>query len=368
MRSKALFWGGAELSWERILGHDRAIEVLRGYLAGGRTPHALLLEGPSGIGKSLAATEFAKALLCGSKAARHCDDCPSCRRVDSGSHACVTTVDVPKKARRIKIEAVHAILHEAHLRPPEGDTKVIIVPLLERMNPASANAFLKTLEEPPEGTYFVMTSVKPSLLPATILSRCARVRMGRIPLDLVEQVLTSRLSVSVEEATALAVYSGGSPGKAAEAGGGHVAVYRDLVTDRISRLPGADEQALRDGARAVMEAVNEAAEIHEEMTPTEAKRVELLRFIEIALLFFRDVHVLASCGADASIFNSDRSGDVARTAQRTGPDGSRGAITAIERLRRDIVSNCRPEAALIVACGALAGQAARARYEGHPVG
>lgn len=344
------------MGFEEILGHERAVALMRSFLSGERTPHAVLLEGPEGVGKSLVAREFARGLLCRAEVARRpCGECSACRRALSGSHPGLTYIDTPDDARLIRIESVHELLREAHLRPLEGDSKVLLIPRAERMNPAAANALLKTLEEPPPGTYLVLTAVRTTLLPTTILSRCARVRMGRLPLETVERILTERVGVSADDARALAAYSGGSPGRAAEAAGARVRDYRRFAADRLAALPGADDDRIREAASEALDLAYSAAEDHEDLTRTESRRVELLRLIEVASLYLRDVHVLASCGGGAALFNRDLAVEIEGAAARLGPAGSGRALSALERSRTDIASNCRPEAAMLVACGELSG-------------
>ena len=148
-----------------------------------RWPHALLVTGPAGIGKRSLARWLARALLCESPEVNGapCGTCPGCRYAAAGAHPdlrIVEPVEVTDEERKpvewIVVDRIRALLHWAELTSHRGGAKVALIEPAERMNAAAANALLKTLEEPPADTYFVLVSHQPGRLPATIVSRCQR--------------------------------------------------------------------------------------------------------------------------------------------------------------------------------------------------
>ena len=148
-------------------------------------PHALLVHGPRGIGKHALALNFAQALLCEAPRADGlaCGECAGCRYAVAGQHPDFMRLELllidPETGtlaavETIGIDRVRALTEFVQLTSHRQRAKVAIVSPAERMNAAAANALLKTLEEPPSGTYLILVSDQPGRVPATILSRCRR--------------------------------------------------------------------------------------------------------------------------------------------------------------------------------------------------
>jgi hypothetical protein len=145
---------------------------------GGRFPHALLLAGPQGLGRELAAVETAVMLACqGSNAPWSESSCAA--RVRAGHHPDVVAVLPQGAAKKIKIEQIREVVDSAPSRPYEGEHRVWILDGVEagRFVPAAANAFLKVLEEPPDHVRFLLLAANPSAVLATILSRCQQLSL-----------------------------------------------------------------------------------------------------------------------------------------------------------------------------------------------
>lgn len=168
---------GAPLPWQRaIVGELLARRA--------RWPHAMLITGPAGIGKRVLAQALARALLCESPAANGapCLTCASCRYAAAGQHPDLRIIepvevddDEIKAVEWISVERIRALSRWAGLTSHRGGAKTALIVPAERMNAAAANALLKTLEEPPPDTYFMLVSHLPGRLPATIASRCQRI-------------------------------------------------------------------------------------------------------------------------------------------------------------------------------------------------
>ena len=172
------------LPWRPLLPWQEA--AARAHLAQRSSwPHALLVYGPCGIGKHALALNFAQALLCESPTPDNlaCGSCPACHYVMAGQHPDLMRLEllaidpdegVLKAVETIAIDRVRALIEFAQLTSHRQRAKVAIIAPADRMNAAAANALLKTLEEPPPGTYFILVSDQPGRLPPTILSRCRR--------------------------------------------------------------------------------------------------------------------------------------------------------------------------------------------------
>ncbi len=198
------------MTFANIIEHDRQKEVLRLALKNQRLAHAYLFEGPEGIGKKLMALALARALFCESGAG--CGECVACRKVDHLNHPDLHLLTA--EGTQIKIDQVRKIQQELALRPLEAKVRVCLIDGAETLNPAAANALLKTLEEPRPGTLMILLSAKPEMLLDTIRSRCQRLRFNRLPRARLAEILEHRLGLSEPEALVMAALTDGSFKKA----------------------------------------------------------------------------------------------------------------------------------------------------------
>jgi len=147
-----------------------------------RWPHALLIIGREGIGKRSFALELARSLLCETRDPEGfaCGNCASCRYAAAGQHPDLRIVEpievdddnVATPSLWINVSHIRALIEWSALTSHRRVAKVAVIVPAERMNTAAANALLKTLEEPPPGTYLILVAHQPGRLPPTIRSRC----------------------------------------------------------------------------------------------------------------------------------------------------------------------------------------------------
>jgi DNA polymerase III subunit delta' len=143
----------------------------------GRLPHALLIHEAPGSGGDWLAQWTARLVLCQSATGAPCGACPSCHRAANAHHPDLLLVQPIEDSRQIRIEQVRELSQELSLTAHQGAYKVAIITPADTLNRFAANALLKTLEEPPARTLLMLVVTQPSRLPATILSRCQRVRL-----------------------------------------------------------------------------------------------------------------------------------------------------------------------------------------------
>ena len=277
-------------AWSSVAGHGRIKDRLRMLLREERTPHALLFSGPRGIGKRKLAAATAAALLCLDRNdGLACGACGSCRALAAGTHPdfyVVTPETTGKASRSIKIEQIRDLRTEAARVPRLSARRVILLDDAETMNDAAANALLKTLEEPPGNTSFLLvTGARQALLP-TILSRCTGMQLGLLDDEAMEQALAAQ-GVPEEQRASLIALSEGSVGRAL-------------------RLFEEDALSLREDALAVLESltglsVEEVFSLGTRLGAMERERLtEWLRYLR---LFVRDL--LAIYGGSSAIINDD---------------------------------------------------------------
>lgn len=138
-------------------------------------PHAIMLSGNRGLGKSLFAKAMAETLLCSDATSSACGKCRSCKLIQNGSHPDLSVLRPEQAKKAIKIEQIRTIIDVVVNKPQLGGCQVVIIEPAEAMNLAAANALLKTLEEPPGNLFFILVAVTSFKLPATIRSRCQNI-------------------------------------------------------------------------------------------------------------------------------------------------------------------------------------------------
>jgi DNA polymerase-3 subunit delta' len=160
--------------------HAQGVQLLQRSLARGRLGHAYLFAGDRLEELESLARTLAKTLNCqkpvktGIAATDCCDECPVCRKIDGDVHADIHWARPESKSRVVTIDQMRELMREIQLKPTEAEFKVAVIAGADRLNPQAANAFLKTLEEPPAKSVLVLLSTEPQRILETIQSRCLR--------------------------------------------------------------------------------------------------------------------------------------------------------------------------------------------------
>jgi DNA polymerase-3 subunit delta' len=195
-------------------GHDEVIQYFRQAVERGRLGHAYLLVGPKGVGKRRFAEALAQTLLCENRTGAQfdpCGTCPACHQVLAETHPDLIQLGRRPDEHELPIETIRQVIHDLGFKPDRGRYKVAIVDDADDMNQASANCFLKCLEEPPPRSLILLIGTSADLQLATIRSRCQVVRFQPLPAAVVARVLVrSGVVADPAEADRLAAMSGGS--------------------------------------------------------------------------------------------------------------------------------------------------------------
>ena len=192
-----------------VRGHTAVRRLLARAVARDRLPPSLVLSGPDGVGKRQVAVGLAELLNCeavrdaGDGVPESCGACPPCRRIARGVHADVLAV-APGDTGTIRVDAVRGVVEQAAYRPFEGRRRVVIVDDADRLVAEAQNALLKTLEEPPPASVFLLVTHRPHLLLPTVRSRCPELRFGSLATDEVVDVLVGECGVAPPAAPAVA--------------------------------------------------------------------------------------------------------------------------------------------------------------------
>ncbi len=194
-------YGGSVSGWQTIVGQDRVIALLRGAIERNRVPHAYLFSGPVGAPLLDTALALACALNCLTARGEGCSTCDACSKIIAGIHPDVVTLVREGAAQIVPIENVrNQVIARMGLPPHEADARVFIIEEATALAPPAANALLKTLEEPPSRTVFVLCTTSPEQLLPTIRSRCQRVRFaGGSPIADADPARAERISGLADE-------------------------------------------------------------------------------------------------------------------------------------------------------------------------
>jgi DNA polymerase-3 subunit delta' len=206
------------MPFDDIIGHQITIASLQTAVMRQRLAHAYLFHGEAAIGKRATALCLAQALNCertfAGEALDACGSCRSCQQITSRIHPdfFVIEPDSELATPQIKIEQIREIEQQIMYRPLIGERKICLIDDADRMTIGAANALLKTLEEPPAHSLFILISSRPAALPATIRSRCQSLRFATPSRTQVEAAVILQRELPPADARLLAIISEGRIG------------------------------------------------------------------------------------------------------------------------------------------------------------
>jgi DNA polymerase-3 subunit delta' len=270
----------------RPKGHEQVRSWLKHVIAGNKANGGYLFIGPSGIGKSALALEFAAALRCKTPDdGWSCGACNECLRIAHGVHPSVRAFAKPADKSAFPVELVREIVEEAGKKRLEPGRRTFIVADADRFNESSANAFLKTLEEPPVDLIFVLLAENLAQVIPTILSRCQSVRFSPLKEQLVSEIARDweGLPVNPDSRAVLVRAAQGSPGRLR-------AMADAQVLETVREFLKSVERDPFHASDALIASVQGGAD-------NESKRAQLREVIALLSAALRD-RMLASMGAN----------------------------------------------------------------------
>ncbi|MBI4084219.1 MAG: DNA polymerase III subunit delta' [Candidatus Lambdaproteobacteria bacterium] len=314
------------MGFEAIRDQAPAIGFLRSAVARGRLPPAFLFLGPHHVGKRLTALALAKLLNCARGGEDSCGRCPPCRKIDEGVHPDVETVSA--EGQFIRIDQIRAVAAQLALVPVEARRRVIVLSEAERMNAEAANAFLKTLEEPPPDTLIVLCAESTALLPATIVSRCVRVRFGLLAGATVRALLEADGRLAPDALAFAVAFAQGRLRPELRGGAERWLALRDEVLAALERLdrPGFEQEPERFAAWSDAE-----------------DWAFVLDWLETG---FHDLALLAEGAAEAHLVNGDRRAALEAASSRFPPRRAAACLREVLATRDAIRLNANKALAL----------------------
>jgi DNA polymerase-3 subunit delta' len=294
------------MPFRAISGHRPLLELLGRATARGTLPPSLIFAGPEGVGKRLTASALAQVLNCDrpveygrqkTEDGKHhagndaCGECAACKRIARGVHADVLVIE-PGESGSIKVEQVREAIDRAAYRPFEGRRRLVIVDPADALVDVAQEALLKTLEEPPPASVFVLITSRPDVLLPTVRSRCQRLRFGPLSAGEVADVLIREHDVAPADAHAAAAAADGSVGRALAGSAEDANDARDAAAQLLqSTATSTDPRRRLDGAKALVAGGGDRDEVSR-------------RLLALSSLL-RDMGLLLSRADDRALANAD---------------------------------------------------------------
>ncbi len=344
-------------SFSEILGQEKPKKILRQTILRGKIPHAYLFTGVPGIGKTSMAMVLTMALNCekfNDKEA--CGECKPCRQIKNGTFTEFFIVrpkkadvsifeDDPKKGKgaTLIISINHILeLERKFAFAPLEKYRVYVIDQADRMTTEAANAFLKTLEEPPPGNIFILKTEHPHKLLSTILSRCQRIAFQPLQTQDSADWLIENRGLDKEKAMLLAKLSLGSLGRSIKM------IDSDFLNKReewLSMIIKFFDQSKIDAFNE-MDLKSQKEDKQKSFDLSETGEVGIMDMVEIWELWYRDLLLTKLGNKESLLINMDYSRKLKSIAGRFKVDNLIDCIEAIKMARRDLIKNINPKVAM----------------------
>ena len=314
------------MSFKDIKGQDNAVKFLKGSIGSGKISHAYIFIGPSGVGKKLAAVNFAKAVNClDPKDSDACGVCAQCRKIDASNHPDVSIISPQDEDSSFGIDKVRAVIKDIGLKPFEGRKKVYILDGADSMTQEAQNALLKTMEEPPLSAILILIAQNINAVFSTIQSRAKKVKFFPLTEKEIRAILKDNYKLDNGKAEVLSRISSGELGKALKYNAAGFFERRRRIIDGLTDGTFLDSDF--DGL----------------------SRSELKLGLDVLLTWYRDILITkAGVAADSAVVNIDRLDLIRHEAKRADLDKLNETINQIILTYSFLDDNINPKLAMAV--------------------
>ncbi|MFH0794458.1 MAG: AAA family ATPase [bacterium] len=282
-------------TFDAIVGHDLLKRFVVRAADAGRLLHSFLLHGPPKVGKTSFAYALAKYVNCRKRprSMGECD-CAMCGKIARGTLIDLGVLGPRGAGGQLQVDDLREQMERAVCAPLEAEKRILLIAPADRMNPSSANALLKLLEEPPSRLLLVLVTDKPYALLPTVRSRCAQLRFGSVEEKALRPLLLAR-GASEEETTSAILLSGGAPGRALE-------LIQSAKSGRREAM--AEEMAFfrREGFAGLFRVAHRLAALGRESAAESGGATKgLEEILAILALWQRDLLIRAVDGPDSAL-------------------------------------------------------------------
>ena len=318
-----------------VIGHRKLVALLSRSIERDSIPPSLIFAGPAGVGKRLVALASAQALNCLDPRKQQSDSipydacgvCAACTRIERGLHPDVVVIE-PGDSGSIKVDPIRDVIDRSGYRPFEGRRRVVIIDEADALVPQAQNALLKTLEEPPSLSVFILVSARADSLLPTVQSRCPRLRFHPLGAEDVAAALV-RTGKKETEAHAIAALADGSIGAALDVSADVLVEAREVALRVLTQFAQTDDLRRR---------VDVAKELLPQTTGgAAADREHLAVHLRAIASLLRDVELVGVNGDRRTLANPDVEGLLNRLSSFKGERGTQAfaavdeALVAIDR-------------------------------------
>jgi len=306
-----------------IIGHEYITRHLKEAINNHKVSHAYIFNGAKGTGKAILAGAFAKALQCENNDGDSCGTCHSCLQAESGNQPDIKWITHDKPAT-ISVDDIRVqVNNDIAIKPYSSPSKIYIIPDAQKMTTQAQNALLKTIEEPPEYAILLLLTSDVNILLPTILSRCVILNIKAVDTDVITGYLIKNYGIPDYKAKILASFSQGNVGKA------------------IKMAVSVDFQAMYDEILRLLRHIDsmEMNEIVDAIKKMEAYKMDIDDVIDMMMLWYRDVMVLAATNDPNLIVFKEEYSALNKRVSKSSFNGLDNIIKGMERAKQRLAAN-----------------------------
>jgi len=316
------------MSFNQVVGQQRIAQQLSKSIQNGRVSHAYIFVGPKGVGKSKMALEFAKTLNCEVNTGDACDHCLYCRRIDHYNHPDV--VWVKPENQSITIDQIRHLQQEFHYKATDSKQKVYIIEQAESMTTVAANSLLKFIEDPHPFVTVILLVENLHMLLATIRSRCQVLYFSSLnPKDIAKLLQGEGL---IEQEILIAAHLTNDQDE----------VRKMVKSEEFAQMKTVMLQWVKELFSNSFQAL---LTIQEKILKSDEIKVQLPKFLDLLVIWYRDILYMRLDRQDATIFK-DHMDLLKKQALELNEDQLLKNIEKILETKRRIASHVQPQLAL----------------------
>lgn len=306
-----------------IVGQEQLKEHMLNAVLADKISHAYIIQGEAGSGKEFIAKTFVKAMQCEGKETKPCEECRSCKQIESNNHPDVIWV-THEKPNSIGVEDIRGqVNNDVGIKPYYGPKKVYIIKEAEKMTVQAQNALLKTLEEPPAYAVIILLTTNAEALLATILSRCVMLHIRPVEDKRVEEYLMKYLQVPDYKAGVCAAFARGNIGKAKALAKNDD--FEQIKTEATGLLKYIQDMEISEIAAAVKK-INEF-------------KLDINSYLDIMAVWFRDILLFKATKDVNSLIFKEEIQYIKRMAAKSSYEGIENMIEALDKAKSRLSAN-----------------------------
>lgn len=309
------------MDFRDIVGQDRIKNNIQNAIKNNSIAHGYIFEGEKGIGKTMMGEAFSKTLLCKQKGENACGKCSSCIKFDSLNHPDFHIEE--KDGKSFKKEQIEDIMKNIRTLPYEEGKKIFLIKDADKITIEAQNAFLKTLEEPPEDTIIILTVENTKSLLPTIVSRSQKLKFSPLKNIDIQNYIEEKYNINSEKAHFIANFSNGNMGKAIDLS--NSSEFNALREELINII------------NSSIEKENFRIFTQSDFFETNKEKIDLI--LNMMITWFRDLLIYKNMNEESLIINSDKKNELKNQAFKLSNRKIHDIIDNILQTKDNIRSN-----------------------------